>query len=174
MSSKVTSPEIIEKRIFLIRGHKIIVDKDLAGLYGVTTRRLNEQVKRNRHRFPPDFMFQLTVEEKKQVVAICDHLKTLRFSPALPHVFTEHGAIMAASVLNTKKAVEMSVFVVRAFIKLREFLSAHQELARKIEDLERVVGRHDTEIKTIVDAIRQLMAPPPEPPKRKIGFVAHR
>jgi hypothetical protein len=115
----IVPEERIAQGILMIRGHKVMVDADLANLYGVTTKRLNEQVKRNRERFPDDFMFQLTAEEKEQVVANCDHLARLKFSPAIPNVFTEHGAIMAASVLNTPRAVEMSVYVVRAFIRLR-------------------------------------------------------
>jgi len=102
----------IERRILLIRGEKVIVDADLAEFYGVPTKRLNEQVKRNKDRFPDDFMFQLSLEEKSEVVANCDHLSKLKYSSFLPYVFTEHGAIMAASVLNSRRAVEVSVFIV--------------------------------------------------------------
>src|SRR5512137_2989191 len=107
----------IEERILLIRGQRVMLDADLAGLYGTTTKRLNEQVKRNRSRFPEDFMFQLTKKEKAEVVAICDHLAKLKFSPVLPNAFTEHGAIMVASVLNSKRAIEVSVYVVRTFVR---------------------------------------------------------
>ena len=107
----------IESRILHIRGLRVMIDADLAELYGVTTRRLNEQVKRNIKRFPPDFVFRLSSDEKAEVVAICDHLAGLKFSKTLPYAFTEHGAIMAANVLNSARAVEMSVFVVRAFVK---------------------------------------------------------
>jgi hypothetical protein len=149
-----------------------MLDADLAGLYGVSTKRLNEQVRRNRDRFPGDFMFQLTVNEKAEVVANCDHLAKLRFSPVLPNAFTEHGAIMAASVLNTRRAIQVSVFVVRAFVKLREMLSTHKELAQKLATLERKLQSHDESIRSLVDAIRQLMAPQePQPPKRRIGFL---
>jgi hypothetical protein len=142
-----------------------MLDADLAGLYGTTTKRLNEQVKRNRGRFPEDFMFQLTKKEKAEVVAICDHLAKLKFSPVLPNAFTEHGAIMVASVLNTKRAIQVSVFVVRAFVKLREMLSTHKELAHKLAMLERKLQNHDESIRSLVVAIRQLMVPPePEPP----------
>lgn len=110
----------IERRILLIRGQKAMLDTDLAALYGVPTKVLNQAVKRNRHRFPADFMFRLTEDEKAEVVTICDHLQKLKFSPVLPYAFTEHGAIMLASVLNSKKAVRISVYVVRAFVKLRE------------------------------------------------------
>jgi hypothetical protein len=108
--------ERIERSIFLIRGQKVMLDADLAELYGVTTKRLNEQVKRNRGRFPADFMFQFAAKEKIEVVANCDHLSKLKFSPVLPNAFTEHGAIMVASVLNTPRAIQTSVLVVRAFV----------------------------------------------------------
>jgi len=123
----------IEQRILLIRGEKAIVDADLAEFYGVATRRLNEQVKRNKNRFPADFMFQLNVEEKTEVIAKCDHLSKLKFSKSMPYAFTEHGALMAASVLNTQQAVEISVFIVRAFVKLRQTIAAHKELSPKIK-----------------------------------------
>ena len=164
----------IEQRILLIRGQRVMLDADLADLYGTTTKRLNEQVKRNRGRFPEDFMFQLTKKEKAEVVAICDHLAKLKFSPVLPNAFTEHGAIMVASVLNTKRAIQVSVFVVRAFVKLREMLATHKELAHKLAALERKLQNHDESIRSLVVVIRQLMTPPaqePEPPKKRIGFV---
>ncbi len=161
--------ERVEETILYIRGQKVILDADLAKLYGVTTKRLNEQVKRNRDRFPEDFMFRLTTEEKAEVVANCDHLSTLKYSRALPHVFTEHGAIMAATVLNTSSAIEASVFVVRAFVRLREMVATHKELARKLSELEQHLRGHDQQIQTIFEAIRQLMAPP-ERSRKKIGF----
>src|SRR5438552_16891680 len=108
--------ERIERLIYIIRGQKVMLDVELAALFGVSTKRLNEQVKRNRSRFPLDFMFRLTPQEKNEVVAICDHLQSLKFSSTLPHAFTEHGALMLASVLNTRRAVEVSLFVVRAFV----------------------------------------------------------
>jgi hypothetical protein len=146
-----------------------MLDMDLANLYGVTTKRLNEQVKRNRHRFPIDFMFQLTAEEKSQVVANCDHLKKLRYSPAKPFAFTEHGVVMVASVLNSTRAVELSIYVVRAFVKLREMLVVNKVLAQKLAELEQTVGSHDKYIKTLFEAIRQLMKPTTSKPHR-IGF----
>jgi hypothetical protein len=160
----------IRQRILLIRGVKVMIDADLAEAYGVPTRRLNEQVRRNLNRFPGDFMFQLTSEEKKEVIANCDHLEKLKFSKALPLAFTEHGAIMAASVLNSPKAVEVSVFVVRAFVQLRETIAEHKELARKIAKLERKLGDHDEQIMAIIEAIKQLMDPKPPPKTRRIGF----
>lgn len=160
----------IQQRILLIRGVKIIIDADLAEVYGVPTRRLNEQVKRNRERFPEDFMFQLTADEKAEVIANCDQLEKLKFSKTLPFAFTEHGAIMAASVLNSPNAIEVSVFVVRAFVQLREIISGHRELARKIEQLERKLTNHDEQILVIVEAIKQLMDPKPPAKSRRIGF----
>jgi len=162
--------ERVEKTILLVRGKKVILDADLAKLYGVTTKRLNQQVKRNSDRFPEDFMFRLTQKEKNKVVANCNHLSNLRFSPALPHAFTEHGAIMAASVLNTPRAIESSIFVVRAFVRLRQIMATHKELARKLLELERHLKGHDQQIQAIFEAIHQLMTPP-EKPKRKIGFT---
>jgi len=160
----------IQQRILLIRGEKVIIDADLAEAYGVPTRRLNEQVRRNLKRFPGDFMFQLTSEEKAEVIANCDHLEKLKFSKALPLAFTEHGAIMAASVLNSQKAVEVSVFVVRAFVQLREVLAGHKEIARKISQLERKLGDHDQQIMVLIEAIKQLMDPKLPPKTRQIGF----
>ncbi len=158
--------------IITIRNQKVIVDRDLAEIYGVETRRLNEQVKRNPERFPEDFMFQLTKEEadfwlrSRSQIAILKRGKNIKY---LPYAFTEHGAIMAANVLNSPQAVRMSVFVVRAFVKLREMLSTHKELAHKLAVLERKLQNHDESIRSLVVAIRQFMAPP-EPKRRPIGF----
>lgn len=160
----------IEQRILLVRGRKVIIDADLAALYGVTTKRMNEQVRRNRERFPEDFMFRLTKGEKTQVVANCDHLTGLKFSPVTPLVFTEHGTIMAASVLNTERAVKVSVYVVRAFVKLREMLATHKELGQKLDRLERKLRAHDTQIVQLADAIRELMAPPRTRKRKQIGY----
>lgn len=159
--------ETIERRILLIRGHKVMIDADLAAIYGVTTKRLNEQVKRNKERFPEDFMFQLTEKEKMEVVANCDHLKKLKYSPVLPSAFTEHGAIMVATILNSPVAVQASIHVVRAFVKLREMLITHKDLARKLNEMEK---KYDTQFKVVFDAIRQLMTPP-EPKRKRIGFL---
>lgn len=159
----------IQLRIFDIRGLNIILDSDLAELYGVPTKRLNEQVKRNIRRFPTDFVFHLTAQEKSEVVAKCDHLVNLKYAKTLPYAFSEHGAIMAASVLNSPRAIEMSVFVVRAFVRLREILLSYKELGKKISELENKVGDHDASINTIIFAIKQLM-PVPLKPSKKIGF----
>jgi len=161
--------ERIERVIFLIRGQKVILDADLAKIYGVSTKKLNQAVKRNTHRFPSKFLFQLTQQEKDEVVTVCDHLRNLKYSPFLPFAFTEHGAIMVASVLNSERAIQVSVFVVRAFIRLREMVSTHRELSRRLAELEKRLESHDEQIQMILKAIKQLMAPPEKPTKR-IGF----
>lgn len=165
--------ERIESRIFLIRGRKVMLDADLAALYGVPTGRLNEQVKRNIDRFPPDFMFQLNATEYDSLRSQFATLKHGRgqHRKYLPRVFTEHGAIMAASVLGSERAVQVSIHVVRAFVQLREMLSSNKELARKLNDLERKLTTHDRAITELIEAIRQLMTPPEPKKKRSIGFA---
>ena len=173
----------IEGRIQVIRCLRVIVDVDLAALYGVPTKRLNEQVKRNRERFPADFLFQLTPQEKTEVVANCDHLQKLKFSKTLPYAFTEHGAIQAANVLLSSQAVEMGIYVVRAFIHLREAAATHPDVAQRLAELEMKTESlelsHDTfsrntrlQLRQLLDAVRELTTPP-DPPKRPIGFVTH-
>lgn len=176
--SALVQIERIEGRILVIRELKVIVDADLAELYGVPTKALNQAVRRNQNRFPGDFVFQLTDNEKSEVVTTCDHLKKLKFSRTLPYAFTEHGAIMAAAVLNTPLAVEISVYVVRAFVRLRELLVSNAELARKLERLEHKLELHDGKLAThddaiaaVLSAIRELMTPPEPPKKRRIGFI---
>lgn len=173
-------PETIGTLILTIRAKKVIIDRDLAQLYGVETRRLNEQVKRNPERFPEDFMFQLSQEEaefwlrSRSQVAILKRGKNIKY---LPYAFTEHGAIMAANVLNSPQAVKMSVFVVRAFIKMREMIVANRALAEKLLKLEETLaGRldvHERAIVHVLERMMQLLSPPqlPEPPKRRIGFL---
>lgn len=169
MDTVLLASSPLETRILEFRGQKVMIDSDLAELYGVTTKRLNEQVRRNIERFPKDFMFQLTAAEKAEVVANCDHLKKLKFASTLPYVFTEHGAIMAASVLNSPRAIETSVYVVRAFVRIRELISTHKELSHKLDELERKVMSHDQAITGLIHAIRELMTPPATK-KRPIGF----
>ena len=161
----------IEQRILLVRGDKAIIDADLAEFYGVPTKRLNEQVKRNHERFPEDFMFQLNLEEKAQVVASCDHLSKFKFSKALPYAFTEHGALMAASVLNSHRAVEVSVFIVRASVKIRRTIAEYKELSQKIAELETRLAGHDHQILSIIEAVKQLTKPTSPQDKRQIGFL---
>lgn len=148
-----------------------MIDADIAGLYGVATRALNQAVRRNAERFPADFMFQLTAAEKEEVITNCDHLARLKFSAALPYAFTEHGALMLGNVLKSGRAVEVSLLVVRTFVQLREMLTTHKELAGKLDELERRIAHHDQAIASVIDAIRQLMNSP-SPPKRPIGFTA--
>ncbi len=159
--------ERIDTRILVVRGHKVMIDADLAELYGVTTKRLNQQVRRNIERFPEDFMFELRPAEKAQVVANCIHLARLKYSPAAALAFTEHGALMGASVLNTPRAIEVSVYVVRAFVRLNQALTSHKDLARRLDQLE---ARTDARFKAVFDALRDLMTPA-EPRRRPIGFV---
>jgi len=166
----VTQIGTISGRILLIRGERVIVDADLAEFYGVSTKRLNEQVKRNRARFPGDFLFQLTVAERAELVAKCDHLTKLKYTLARPYVFTEHGAIMAASVLNSKRATEVAVFVVRAFVQIRRVLSHRRALAQQLVQLERRLSEHDEQIVEIVRAIRTLLGNERVPKRRRIGF----
>lgn len=163
--------ESIETKILVIRGQKVMLDVDLAELYGVETKALNQAVKRNLERFPEDFMFRLTAAEKAEVVTNCDHLTKLKFSPVLPHAFTEHGALMLGNVLKSARAVEVSLMVVRAFVHMRELLSGHKELAQKLAQLERKVGAHDRAIAELINAIRELMAPAEPKKKRPIGFA---
>jgi ORF6N domain len=162
-----------------IRGQKAILDSDLAGIFGVPTHRFNEAVKRNRARFPSDFMFQLTADEAESLRSQIAILKTGRgqHRKFLPYAFTENGAVMAANVLNSPEAVRMSVFVVRAFVKMRELLGGTKELARQLADLEKkLTERLDVHESVIVDVLRRVMdvldppPPPPGPPRKQIGF----
>jgi ORF6N domain len=167
---RVITPKPIEKQIFLVRGQRVLLDSELAALYGVEVRALNQAVKRSIDRFPADFVFQLNAREneilRSQIVISRDSHGGRRY---LPFVFTEHGAIMAASVLNSRRAVEMSIFVVRAFVHLRETLARHKALAVKLAELERRLETHDVAIEEIFDAIRALMTPP-QKKARQIGF----
>lgn len=162
--------EVIEQRIFIIRGCKVMVDRDLAELYGVETKYLNRQVRSNKGRFPAEFMFQLTNKEKVELVQICHRFETMKHSTSMPYAFTEHGVAMLSSVLNSERAIKISTIIIKTFVKLREIISTHKELARKLKELESKLEKHDADIGTIFEAIRQLMTTPPEPPKRKIGF----
>ncbi len=165
-----TSP--LEARIHEFRGLKVMIDADLAELYGVTTKRLNEQVLRNIERFPLDFRFQLSDEEfgfLRSQFATSKNPSGRGGRRHLPYVFTEHGAIMAASVLNSPQAIETSVYVVRAFVRIRELISTHKELSHKLDELERKVMSHDQAITGLIHAIRELMTPPATR-KRPIGF----
>jgi hypothetical protein len=168
-SDELAVPENIQFKILEIRGQRVLLDSDLVQLYGVTIKRLNEQAKRNRNRFPADFMFQLTSDEYNSLRSHFATLKRGQHRKYLPYAFTEHGAIMAAAVLNSFQAIAMSIFIVRAFVRLREILYSQKELAKRIAELENKVGDHDASINAIIFAIKQLMTAPQKPPKR-IGF----
>ena len=164
-----TLPDIAS-RIHTVRGVRVMLDYDLAALYGVTTKRLNEQFRRNSARFPADFVFRLTGEELVRLRSQIATSKRGRGGPRyLPHAFTEHGAVMLATILNSPRAVQMSIFVVRAFLRLREWVVGQAELAGRLVELERRVGAHDHELKAIIQTIRTMLDPP-SPPKKQIGF----
>ena len=166
--ANIVSVEVIATKIFEIRGKKVMFDHDLAKLYGVETRYLTRQVRRNIERFPDDFMYQLTIQD---VMNLKCHFGTSRWGGIRkpPYVFTEQGVAMLSSVLNSKRAIKVNIQIMRAFIKLKELLLTHKELAIKIEALEKKYSEHDGKIKDIFEAIRQLLTPPAEP-KKKIGF----
>jgi ORF6N domain len=169
-----TAPlEIVQERIIVLRGRRVLIDRDLAALYRVSTKRLNEQVRRNRRRFPDDFVFQLTREEAGAMAASRSQIATLKRGGNIKHLpwaFTEHGAIQAATVLSSTAATEMSVTIVRAFVRLRQFMVRHRALAAKLAELDARVGAHDKQLALIVDAIRQLALPASPERDRKIGF----
>ena len=148
--------EVIMNKILRIRGIKVMIDSDLAELYGVTTKRLNEQVKRNGKRFPVDFMFQLTEPEKQEVVANCDHLTRLKFSPGHPYVFTEHGAVMLASVLNSDRAISVNIQIIRIFIRLRQMLQMQDEVLQRLEQLSKNDAEQDRKIILVFEYLKQL------------------
>jgi len=166
--SNIVSIEQIERQILLLRGQKVLLDVHLAALYGVTTKRLNEQVRRNQSRFPDDFMFQLTLDE---VEALRSQIATSKGGRGgrryAPYVFTEQGVAMLSTVLNSERAIQVNIEIMRAFVRLRQLLASNDRLARKLEVLEK---KYDAQFKVVFDAIRQLMTPP-EPKKRKIGFL---
>jgi hypothetical protein len=170
ISPKSFSAEQIQSRIFLILGQRIMLDRDLAQLYGVRTEALNQAVKRNRGRFPEDFMFRLNWEESLELsrsqIVILKRGRNIKYRP---FVFTEQGVAMLSSVLNSERAVQVNIAIMRVFVRLKQTLSAHRGLAQKLEELERKIESHDEQIRSIFNAIRQLMAPP-EPSRRRIGF----
>ncbi len=163
-------PESVPIPILHFRGLPVLIDADLARLYGVPTRALNQAVRRNAARFPDDFLFQLTEIEKDEVITNCDHLQNLKFSKALPHAFTEHGALMAANVLNSAAAVKMSVFIIRAFIKQREALSANPTILKRLAEIDNTLLLHDSALRDLYQKLLPLLQPPPDPPRPRIGF----
>ncbi len=162
--------EVITSKIFVIRNKRVMLDRDLALLYGVTTKRLNEQVKRNRKRFPEDFMFQLTRAERNELVAICDRFNTMKHSTTLPYVFTEQGVAMLSGILSSDRAIAVNIQIMRAFVKLRRFISAHKKLAGKLKELEKKFEKHDQAIENIFEAIRRLIQAPDESDRIVTGF----
>lgn len=172
-NNSLVPAEQIQSRILVLRGQRVLLDRDLARLYGVTTSRLNEQVRRNRRKFPEDFMFQLAGNEATQVFAsrsqnaILNRGQNVKY---LPFAFTEHGAIQAANILSSDAATEMSVHVVRAFVRLRQLMVNHRALSAKLAELDARVGSHDEQLAALVAAIRQLTTPDAPNHGRKIGF----
>ena len=170
---EIMSENTIEKKIYLIRGHRVMLDRDLAELYKVETFNLNKAVKRNIDRFPQDFMFQLNKTEAQNLIFQFG-ISSWGGIRKLPYAFTEQGVAMLSSVLRSKRAVQVNIAIMRAFVRLKTILSTHKELAHKLNELEHKIERHDTEIQSIFEAIRQLMAPPAEKPGRRIGFHPHK
>lgn len=163
--------EIIINKIIVLRNKKVMLDRDLAELYGVTTKRLNEQVKRNLKRFPEDFMFQLTKKEKEEIILHFEHLKVLKFSPVLPFVFTEHGAVMLASVLNSDKAIEVNIQIVRVFTAIRQALSDNTELRLEIEKIKKKTENNTKNIEIVFQYLDELLEKKENPkPRTKIGY----
>ncbi len=169
MPKKVCEEEIVA-RILILRGKRIMIDRDLAQLYGVPTKVLNQAVKRNLERFPEDFMFQLTAAEKEKVVTICDHLGAVRFSPQLPYAFTEQGVAMLSSVLNSRRAILVNIQIMRAFTQFRRMLFTNIDLRRKIEEMEK---KYDSQFAAVFQAIKRLLEPP-KAAKRVIGFCTQK
>jgi ORF6N domain len=172
-SPQLVPLEVIERKIYIIRGSKVMLDSDLAALYQVPTKRLNEAVRRNAGRFPADFMFQMNAEE-------VENLRSQNATSSsghggrrnAPYAFTEHGVAMLSSVLSSERAVQLNILIIRAFVRLREYLATHKDLARKLEDVERTQQEHGAHIEQIYGYIQRLIEPAPEPSKRRIGFAA--
>jgi hypothetical protein len=162
--------ELEMNKILFIRDKKVMIDRDLAELYGVTTFRLNEQVKRNKKRFPEDFMFRLTKKEKEQLIEQYEHLNSLKFSPALPNAFTEHGAVMLVSILNSDRAIAVNIQIVRIFTKMQAMFMNYKEVLLKIEKLERQSLQNTTDIEIVFQYIKQLIVPPEQANRKRIGF----
>ncbi len=166
MKEEIIPTEIIEQRIFVIRKQRVMIDRDLADLYDIETKYLNRQVKRNSSRFPSEFMFQLSGEEKKELVSNCPRFETMKHSVKLPYAFTENGVAMLATVLNSERAIKMSIFIIKTFVKLREYLSTHKELEKKISDME---AKYDKQFQVVFEALKQLIRKENEP-REPVGF----
>ena len=160
----------LEGLILFLREERVLLDADLAEIYGVSTKALNQAVKRNAERFPTDFMFQLSDVEKQEVVTNCDHLSRLKYSKVRPYAFTEHGALMVANVLSSKEAVKMSLYVIRAFIKQRKLLTMQSDILKKLAQMDAKLLRHDEALRVIWQELQPLLVPTSVSPKRRIGF----
>lgn len=169
MTNAIIPLESLEKKIYTIRGVRVMLGSDLAMLYGVSTTRLNEQVSRNRQRFPDTFAFQFTQEEKEEVIAKCDNPDKLRFSPSLPRGFTERGVLMLSNVLKSDRAIEVSIQIIEAFVRLRQMVLSLPDISKKLEEIEARLAGHDLEFKHFHELILPLLAVN-NPPRRKAGF----
>jgi phage regulator Rha-like protein len=170
-SSVKIPDEIIINKIIVLRDKKVMLDKDLAELYGVNTKRLNEQVKRNKKRFPADFMFRISKGEKEQIILKFSHLASLKFSTALPYVFTEHGAVMLASVLNSDKAIEVNIRIVRIFNRVRKMLTDTADLRLEIEKIKKKIDNHDKNLEVVFKHLDELVEEKENPrPRKQIGY----
>lgn len=165
-SESIVPVDSIVTKIVILRGEKVLMDRDLAELYGVPTKVLNQAVKRNARRFPSDFMFRLTKEERAELVTNCDRFQPLKHSSATPCAFTEQGVAMLSSVLNSDRAIEVNILIMRAFVRLRRMISSHKKLLNKLDEME---SKYDEQFRIVFEAIGQLMIPPDKPNKR-IGF----
>jgi len=165
-----TAPDAIESKIFLVRGQRVMLDSDLAEMYEVKTKALKQAVKRNISRFPDDFMFELSIEERDELVTICDRLReSLKHSSVLPMAFTEHGVVMLSSVLESERAIEVNIQITRAFVKFRKLIASHEEIARKLQELEKAVKANSSDIKLIFTTINTMLNPRAKK-KPQIGF----
>ena len=169
--TKLIPVETIANKILFLRNEKLLLDRDLAELYGVSTKALNQAVKRNARRFPPDFMFRLTKKEKDELVTNCDRFQSLKHASVSPRAFTEQGVAMLSSVLNSDRAVDVNIAIMRAFVHMRKMIASHTELAKKLKELEHHIKDHDEKIQAIFEAIQQLITLP-EKRNKKIGFTA--
>jgi len=167
MTNELVPDESIENRIFIIRGHKVMIDRDLAFLYGVTTKALNQGVKRNIKRFPDDFMFLLSDQEKEELVTNCDRFRNLKHSTANPSAFTEQGVAMLSSVLNSERAILVNIQIMRTFTKLRRMFAGYKELKERLDQIE---SKYDSQFKGVFDAINEMLAEPPTKVKG-VGFL---
>ena len=171
MEDSIIPNEVILNKIYFIRNEKVMLDRDLAELFAIPTKILNEHVKRNTNRFPNHFMFQLTEFEKDELVANCDHLKNLKFSKSLPYVFTEHGILMLSSVLNTERAVTLSIKIIEVFIEMREYLIQNLSLRNEIEKIRKKLSNHDKNIELVFNYLDELMEKQENTePRKKIGY----